>query len=75
MLSQSFIWLALALSVSSLWDGNLNYRSPSLNHDSLGIDVPKVQKRMLRKRDGSTPHAVGQLNFTHGVASVGIAVL
>ncbi|KAK5073211.1 hypothetical protein LTR64_000378 [Lithohypha guttulata] len=69
MLSQSFIWLALALSVSSLWDGNLNYRSPSLNHDSLGIDVPKVQKRMLRKRDGSTPHAVGQLNFTHGVAS------
>lgn len=69
MLTSCLSLLALALPVLSSWEGNINYDSPSFNHDSLGIDLPKVQRRMFRKRDGSTPYASGQLNFTHGVAS------
>lgn len=44
---------------------NLNYRSPSENHPSLGISLRKVHKRnTLNKRFDAA-----QLNFTHGVAS------
>lgn len=44
---------------------NLNYRSPSHNHPSLGISIHKVNKR----NDPSTSYAPDKLNFTHGVAS------
>lgn len=44
---------------------NLNYRSPSYNHPSLGISIHKVNKRSA----GSPPLDASQLNFTHGVAS------
>ncbi|KAK5096991.1 hypothetical protein LTR24_002432 [Lithohypha guttulata] len=61
--------LLLVSTALASWDNNLNYRSPSVNHDGLGINLRKVHKRMLTKRDGSTPYQTGQLNFTHGVAS------
>lgn len=59
----------LGLEASASYSGNLNYRSPSSEHPSLGIDVVKVTKRHLAKRD--TPGwDTESLNFTHGVASV-----
>ena len=51
------------------WDGNLNYRSPSLRHDSLGINTDKVQGRSVEKRD-HTEWETEDLFFTHSVASV-----
>lgn len=51
------------------WDGNLNYRSPSLQHDGLGINMDKVQSRSLEKRD-YTEWDTQDLFFTHSVASV-----
>lgn len=59
----------LAPSVIASWDGNLNYRSPSLYHENLGINMHKVQSRSLEKRD-YTEWKTEDLNFTHGVASV-----
>lgn len=44
---------------------NLNYRSPSHNHPSLGVSIHKVNKRS----NGSPPIPASELNFTHGVAS------
>lgn len=44
---------------------NLNYRSPSHHHPSLGISIHKVNKRSA----GSPPEDASNLNFTHGVAS------
>ncbi|KIX08823.1 uncharacterized protein Z518_03480 [Rhinocladiella mackenziei CBS 650.93] len=58
----------LATGASASYDGNLNYLSPSTEHPALGIDVPKVMKRNLEKRDG-TSWDPASLNFTHGVAS------
>ncbi|KAK4175993.1 PhoD-like phosphatase-domain-containing protein [Triangularia setosa] len=46
---------------------NLNYHSPSTRHSNLGIDLPTVQRRTL-KRD-SVPYSPEDLNFTHGIAS------
>lgn len=59
-----------AWAVGSLagYNGNLNYRSPSFNHDGLGIDLPKVTGRMLQRRD--VEYETENLTFTHGVASV-----
>lgn len=51
------------------YHGNLNYRSPSFTHAGLGIDVPKVEKRMVEKRDGGS-YQSRDLKFTHGVSSV-----
>jgi alkaline phosphatase D len=51
------------------WDGNLNYRSPSILHPGLGIDVPKVAKRTVPEARQSSYYDANQLNFTHGVAS------
>jgi len=62
--------LLLTAIVLASWDDNLNYRSPSISHEGLGINLRKVHRRMLTKRDGSVPYQAGQLNFTHGVASV-----
>lgn len=59
----------LAGATSASYNGNLNYRSPSTDHPSLGIDVAKVMKRTLAKRD-NTDWDPASLNFTHGVASV-----
>lgn len=61
---------ASAVGVAASFDGNLNYRSPSLSqeHQGLGIDVPHVASRMIHKR-ADAGNGEG-LRFTHGVASV-----
>ncbi|KAK2736231.1 hypothetical protein FQN57_000829 [Myotisia sp. PD_48] len=57
--------LLTATSATASYAGNLNYRSPSLNHPSLGISVPKVAKR----GNPESSFDADKLNFTHGVAS------
>lgn len=57
---------SLAVSVASAsWTKNINYRSPSEHHPSLGTAINKVVKR----NDYKTSWNPAQLNFTHGVAS------
>ncbi|KAL2784376.1 PhoD-like phosphatase-domain-containing protein [Aspergillus keveii] len=62
--------LALSSGTLASYNGNLNYRSPSLNSDhvNMGIDTTAIHRRSLAKRD-ETPYAASQLNFTHSVAS------
>lgn len=62
---QSLILLALAGTSFASYGANLNYRSPSNHHPSLGISIPKVVKR----NDPAANHDSSVLNFTHGVAS------
>lgn len=57
--------LALAGTAVASYAGNLNYRSPSWNHPSLGVSIHKVNKRNA----GAAPYPASKLNFTHGVAS------
>jgi len=57
--------LALAGTAVASYAGNLNYRSPSWNHPSLGVSIHKVNKRNA----GAAPYSASKLNFTHGVAS------
>lgn len=55
----------MASIASASWTRNVNYRSPSEHHPSLGISIHKVVKR-------NTPGSAydpASLNFTHGVAS------
>ncbi|KAI1661461.1 PhoD-like phosphatase-domain-containing protein [Daldinia decipiens] len=66
--------LALSLAAELLlplagasFDGNLNFASPSRRHASLGIDVPHVSRRSLKR--GAAALAPEELDFTHGVAS------
>lgn len=70
------LWAALSLwadtSLAS-YGGNLNYRSPSLSHAGLGIDMPRLQSRMIQKRDGKE-YDNEDLSFTHGVASVSTSI-
>lgn len=47
------------------WTKNINYRSPSEHHPSLGISIQKVVKR----NDPQIQWDPTKLNFTHGVAS------
>ncbi|KAI0392397.1 alkaline phosphatase-like protein [Xylariaceae sp. FL0594] len=54
-------------AVTSSFDGNLNYASPSRRHPTLGIDVPRVSRRSMKR--GNVAYAASELNFTHGVAS------
>jgi len=54
-------------AVTSSFDGNLNYASPSRRHPTLGIDVPQVSRRSMKR--GNVAYAAEDLNFTHGVAS------
>lgn len=54
-----------ATTATASYGSNLNYRSPSLHHPSLGISVPKV----LKRTDPAIEFAPEKLNFTHGVAS------
>ncbi|KAI0402802.1 alkaline phosphatase-like protein [Xylaria palmicola] len=56
-----------AAIVTADFDGNLNYASPSRRHPTLGIDVPHVARRSLKR--GNVAYAPEDLNFTHGVAS------
>ena len=67
LLAAAWTWAGFALAS---YDGNLNYRSPSLRHDGLGIDLPKVVGRMGPKHKRDVEYDVENLNFTHGVASV-----
>lgn len=57
--------VAFAGAAAASYAGNLNYRSPSWNHPSLGISIHKVNKRNA----GASPYSAATLNFTHGVAS------
>lgn len=65
MLFRSAIIALFAAATSAEWDGNLNYRSPSFRHPSLGLDLPKIRKRHVPRGT----YDASQLNFTHGVAS------
>lgn len=69
MLVQGLLLTAYVAVAAASFDGNLNYRSPSLIHAPLGINTEKVKKRMLTKRDGSYSHA-RNVTFTHSIASV-----
>lgn len=60
---------ALCVGVSADYDGNLNYRSPSLRHPRLGINVDVVRDKSLHAKRDEVPYEPSQLNFTHGVAS------
>ena len=57
--------LPLFSVASASWSKNLNYRSPSEHHPSLGISIHRVVKR----NDPSSSYDSATLNFTHGVAS------
>lgn len=57
----------LATRVAATFDGNLNYASPSRRHSGLGIDVPHVSRRSLKR--GAVAYEADELDFTHGVAS------
>jgi alkaline phosphatase D len=52
---------------SAAFEGNLNYHSPSLRHVNLGIDIPVVSRRNLKR--SAVPFKPSELNFTHGIAS------
>lgn len=64
----------LAATATASYDDNINFKSPSLDHPSMGIDMPKVMKRHLQKRDYNITVNPNSLNFTHGVASVCIPI-
>ncbi|KAI0842132.1 PhoD-like phosphatase-domain-containing protein, partial [Hypoxylon sp. FL0890] len=57
----------LATLAAATFDGNLNYASPSRRHSGLGVDVPRVSRRSLKR--GAIAYRAEELNFTHGVAS------
>jgi alkaline phosphatase D len=57
--------LPLVSVASASWSKNINYRSPSEPHPSLGISIHRVVKR----NDPSSSYDTAKLNFTHGVAS------
>ncbi|KAL3466921.1 PhoD-like phosphatase-domain-containing protein [Aspergillus heterothallicus] len=75
MLPPAPLLTLLALTISSTttasYNGNLNYRSPSLNtaHVNMGIDTAAITRRSLLKRDTDAPYSHSDLKFTHGVAS------
>ncbi|KAL2176245.1 alkaline phosphatase-like protein [Thermothelomyces heterothallicus CBS 202.75] len=52
---------------SASFVGNINYLSPSRRHVNLGIDVPAVARRSVKR--GAVPYKPSELNFTHGIAS------
>lgn len=62
---QSLSLLLSASAASASWSKNLNYRSPSEHHPSLGISIHRVVKR----NDPSSGFEASSLKFTHGVAS------
>ncbi|KAH6842893.1 alkaline phosphatase-like protein [Chaetomium sp. MPI-CAGE-AT-0009] len=46
---------------------SLHLYSPSLRHVNLGIDIPVVARRSLKR--SAVPFKPSELNFTHGIAS------
>lgn len=58
------VFLSAVGVVSANWARNINYRSPSEHHPSLGISIRKVVKR----NNLSSPWDPAQLNFTQYVA-------
>lgn len=60
----------LAATATASYDDNINFKSPSFEHPSMGLDMPKIFKRHLDKRDHNVTIDPSTLNFTHGVASV-----
>lgn len=65
MKTNSWILFFSALGVADAnWAKNINYRSPSEHHPSLGISIRKVVKR----NDLSSPWDPAQLNFTQYVS-------
>ncbi|KAF1808107.1 alkaline phosphatase-like protein [Eremomyces bilateralis CBS 781.70] len=48
-------------------DANINYGSPSRRHSGLGLDIPQIQRRFVKRDDKA--YDPKELNFTHGVAS------
>ena len=65
--SKVFGFVACVAVAQASYGKNLNYRSPSENHPSLGVSIRKVVKRS----DPAVTYQPSQLNFTHGVASGG----
>lgn len=65
MRSHATALLALAGAVQASWTSNINYRSPSEHHPSLGISIHRVVKR----NDPQSSWDPATLKFTHGVAS------
>ncbi|KAI1345190.1 PhoD-like phosphatase-domain-containing protein [Xylariaceae sp. FL0016] len=59
--------ILLATSALATFDGNLNYQSPSRRHAGLGINVPLVARRSLKR--SAVAYTTEELEFTHGVAS------
>lgn len=57
----------LVAGAAATFDGNLNYGSPSIRHDTLGIDVEHVDRRSWKR--GNVAFSPSELSFTHGVAS------
>ena len=64
----------LAATATASYDDNINFKSPSFDHPSMGIDMRKMMKRHLQKRDYNVTIDPSKLNFTHGVASVGMHI-
>ncbi|KAF4555768.1 Hypothetical protein D9617_2g057310 [Elsinoe fawcettii] len=71
MLFSTVAVASFAVGAFASYDGNLNFASPSFNHPSMGIDLPKVVKRHagLEKRQANSTWDPAALNFTHGIAS------
>ncbi|KAL2255879.1 hypothetical protein VTK26DRAFT_2550 [Humicola hyalothermophila] len=60
--------LALSTSpASASFEGNLNYLSPSKRHVNLGINIPLVARRSMKR--GNLSYQPSDLSFTHGIAS------
>ena len=64
----SLVTLSTALATNSIsFESNLNYHSPSRRHENLGITIPLVSRRSLKR--GAVPYKPSELHFTHGIAS------
>ncbi|KAK4441947.1 PhoD-like phosphatase-domain-containing protein [Podospora aff. communis PSN243] len=59
--------LSLVAGTTASYVPNLNYLSPSRQHPSLGISLPKLARR--DSAYAASPWNASQLSFTHGVAS------
>lgn len=60
-----FSILCLVEAAIASYAGNLNYRSPSHHHASLGVSISKI----VARHEASSAWDPSKLNFTHGVAS------
>ncbi|KAG9242313.1 PhoD-like phosphatase [Calycina marina] len=62
---KTLAFLGLVATVAAAYSDNLNYRSPSLHHASLGVSINKVARRTYANAQWDA----SELSFTHGVAS------